>query len=288
MNGIRRLTLCIDYIEERLDSEINTEDLTAIFCTSKFHLLRTFHMLTGFTLVEYIRNRRLTIAAQELFSQEAKIIDVALKYGYETPESFSKAFQKFHGIRPSEVKKLGKRIKAFPPLSFQIIVKGDEGMDYKIVEKPAFHVIGKGMKVTTRYDENFKRIPEFWQEVNNSETGTLLKNLASSLGMLGICMDFTPDQDSFTYLIGVEKGDHLVPDGMEEKEVPSTTWAVFDVVGSMPDAIQNMTKRIYSEWFPATNYKHAGTAEIEVYPPQKNDPFSVDYKTQIWVPITKG
>ncbi|MCT2538163.1 GyrI-like domain-containing protein [Aquibacillus koreensis] len=135
--------------------------------------------------------------------------------------------------------------------------------------------------------ENFKVIPEFWNDMNNSSTGELLEGLAIDFGMLGICMHFSPEQDSFTYFIGIEKGAHGLPQGLEVEEIPSSTWAVFDVTGAMPDAIQDMTKKIHAEWFPATGYQHAGTPEMEVYLPQEISPNSAGYRTQIWIPVVK-
>ncbi|WP_186575982.1 AraC family transcriptional regulator [Aquibacillus kalidii] len=285
MNGIQHLSNCIDYIEARLDQEIDVDTLATIFCSSKFHFLRMFRMITGFTVAEYVRNRRLTLSAGEIITHDMKIIDVALKYGYETPESFSKAFRKLHGISPTQAKRKATNLKAFPPLSFQIKVKGEESMDYNIKETNSFQVIGKELRVTTRNGENFRRIPQFWDEFNNSETAKVLEKQIGLLGMLGICMEFAPDQEEFTYFIGVEKGGYHYSDGLVVKEIPKTTWAVFPVVGAMPDAIQETTKRIYSEWFPATGYKHAGSPEIEVYPDQKESIHSSNYRTEIWIPI---
>ncbi|GGM33481.1 AraC family transcriptional regulator [Paraliobacillus quinghaiensis] len=289
MKGLERLGESMHYIEEHLDRKIEAEELASICCMSKFHFLRMFQMVTDMTLTSYIRNRRLTIAARELLHPNVKVIDIALKFGYETPESFAKAFRKMHGISPSEVKKTQNpnRITAFPPLTFQITVKGEGKMNYQIVEKPAFNVMGTGLKVSTRDGDNFKEVPAFWKEVNNGKVGQLLEDLKSDTGVFGICMEFAPEQEEFTYFVAVEKGEHVVPDGFVVKEIPASTWAVFHVVGAMPDAIQHTIKRIYAEWFPGTGYQHAGTAELEVYPPQRGKHSQEDYQTEIWIPIIK-
>ncbi|WP_407270207.1 effector binding domain-containing protein [Radiobacillus sp. PE A8.2] len=288
MDEFKRLSACLSYIEANLDQQIEMEQLSTIFCGSKFHFLRMFQIITGFTVAEYIRNRRLTLAAKELTATHVKVIDIALKYGYETPESFSKAFRKMHGISPSKAKRSQDMLKAFPPLSFQITVKGLENMNYKIVEKDAFQVIGKGIRVTMKDEENFTEIPQFWQDIYKSDVGELIESHAGDLGMLGACLEYESEADAFIYFIGVEKGFAEVPEQLEENQIPASTWAVFEVVGPMPEAIQETTKRIFSEWFPATGFVHAGTADIEVYPPQKATPQDADYRTEIWMPVKKA
>ncbi|RSK29299.1 AraC family transcriptional regulator [Bacillus sp. HMF5848] len=275
----------IDYLEKHLEDRLDIEQAAKEAYMSKFHYQRMFHMLTGITVAEYVRKRKLTLAAQELIVSKTKIIDLALKYGYETPESFSKAFRKLHGVSPSEARNHNTPLKAIPRLSFQIQIKGEEDMNYRIVEKDAFEVIGKTMRVSTVNGENFKRIPEFWQTCNSDGASEGLMQDASDLGMLGICMEFEMEQESFTYMIAVEKNNGLHSDNFVVKKIPSATWAVFEVIGPMPHAIQAVWKRIYGEWFPSTNYEHANAPEIEVYP--SGDPTSENYKTEIWIPVVK-
>ena len=199
----------LDYVESNMDGEIDMAEAASIACASPFHFQRLFHMLTGITLVEYIRKRRLTLAAQELASTRVKVIDVALKYGYDTPEAFCKAFRRAHGITPREARKSESRLKAVPRLSFQVSLKGDQEMDYRIVEKPAFKVAGKGLRVSTKDGENLRTIPAYWQESNSNGT---VEKLAKSVtrggvadgAMLGICADFKHDIQEFTYIIGIE------------------------------------------------------------------------------------
>ncbi|MGN7939534.1 AraC family transcriptional regulator [Virgibacillus sp. 6R] len=276
----------MEYIESNLDNELYIDDIAAIACMSKFHFQRMFNMLTGYTVSEYIRNRRITVAAQELVNTRSKVIDVAMKYGYESPESFSKAFRKIHGISPSDAKKDSQSLKAYPKLSFQIQIKGDVEMDYKIVEKEAFTVVGKSIRTTTIGGENNRKIAAFWEESNqNGFTGELAKN-CGPLGLIGICMEFDKQQENLTYLICTEKNIDQIPVDWEERQVPSATWAVFPVLGAMPDAMPRVWERIFSEWFPATGYEHAGGPEMEVYLSDA-DPSSEDYYSEIWIPIKK-
>lgn len=286
MEGLQRMLDSMEYIESNLDNELYIDDIAAIACMSKFHFQRMFNMLTGYTVSEYIRNRRITVAAQELVNTKSKVIDVAMKYGYESPESFSKAFRKIHGISPSDAKKDSQSLKAYPKLSFQIQIKGDVEMDYKIVEKEAFTVVGKSIRTTTIGGENHRKIAAFWEESNqNGFTGDLAKN-CGPLGLIGICMEFDKQQENLTYLICAEKNIDQIPVDWEERQVPSATWAVFPVHGAMPDAMPRVWERIFSEWFPATGYEHAGGPEMEVYLSDA-DPSSEEYYSEIWIPIKK-
>ncbi|RTQ95043.1 AraC family transcriptional regulator [Lysinibacillus telephonicus] len=286
MEGLQRMLDSLEYIERNLDNNLLIEDIAYIACMSKFHFQRMFNMLTGYTVSEYIRNRRITVAAQELINSNSKVIDVAFKYGYESPESFTKAFRKIQGISPSEAKKNSQFLKAYPKLSFQIQLKGDVEMDYKIVEKSAFNVVGKSIRTTTIGGENNRRIDAFWVESNQNGLVSELAKNCGPLGLIGVCMDYDKQHENLTYLIGVEKNIEHIPSNWEERQIPSATWAVFPVHGAMPDAMPKVWDRIFSEWFPSTGYEHAGGPEIEVYP-SNADPSSEDYYSEIWIPINK-
>lgn len=196
MDGFQRMLDSIEHIENNLNSDLLIEDIAATACMSKFHFQRMFSMLTGYTVSEYIRNRRLTVAAQELVHSKAKVIDMALKSGYETPESFTKAFRRIHGVSPSAARKHGKSLKAYPKLSFQIQLKGDVEMDYKIVEKEAFSVVGKSIQTATIGGENHRRIAELWVASQQNGFAQKLDEHAGSLGLLGICIDFDSTQEN--------------------------------------------------------------------------------------------
>nr|WP_155669444.1 GyrI-like domain-containing protein [Ornithinibacillus caprae] len=266
-----------------MTSDIEIEHIAKVACMSKFHYQRTFHILTGVTVAEYIRKRRLTFAAQELNQTNQRVIDIALKYGYETPESFSKAFRKVHGLSPSAAKNRGQPLKAFSRLSFQIQIKGDVEMDYKIIEKDAFRIVGKGIRVTTREGENLRKIPEFWEETKRSKFGMDLANLSGSMGVLGVCLDFDQQQEEFTYFVAIEETEQA-PEEWEAKEITASTWAVFEAVGALPHSIQNVWQRIFSEWFPSTGYEHSDAPEIEVYPIEGNVN-DEDHRCEVWIPI---
>jgi AraC family transcriptional regulator len=280
-----RMKDAIDFMENTMTGKLNVEEIAKSVYSSPFHFQRMFHMLTGFTVAEYIRKRRLTLAAQELAVSSIKVLDVALKYGYESPESFSKAFRKAHGISPSDARAPGAQLKAFPRISFHLTLKGDKEMDYKIMDKDAFEVIGKSIQVTTKDGENFRRIPEFWQQCHSDGTTGGLLSLGGDHDLLGICLDMEHSKEQFTYMIAVE---HTAPgpeNGLTVRTVPASTWAVFASIGPMPGAIQDVWKRIFQEWFPATGYEHTGGPELEVYP--QGNAGSDDYRCEVWIPVVK-
>lgn len=205
MEGLQRMLDSIKYIESHLEESLSIEDIAAVACMSKFHFQRMFSMLTGFSVSEYIRNRRITVATQELIHSNCKVIDIAMKYRYESPEAFTKAFRRIHGISPSVAKKNSQFLKAYPKLSFQIQLKGDVEMDYKIVEKNCFTVVGKSIQTTTIGGENHREIAAFWDESNRNGFSRELAKNSGSLGLIGICMDFDKQQENLTYFIGAEK-----------------------------------------------------------------------------------
>ena len=212
----------IAYIEDHLDSELDMEEIARQACVSSFHFQRIFPVLCGFTVGEYIRNRRLTLAAQELCSSEAKVIDIALKYGYESPDSFARAFVRFHGVAPSAARQRGVKLHSFLPLKIVLKLEGATLLEYKIVEKKQFTVMGKSRRFDA--DTSYTDIPLFWEEHNKSPEGAVV------CGMYGICLGI--DEKNFEYLIA---DNYIpweeVPEGCVTKVIPAGTWAVFPVRG---------------------------------------------------------
>jgi AraC family transcriptional regulator len=285
LEWLKRMIDAVTYMEEHLEEPFNASMIAKVACSSTFHFQRMFHMLTGTTVAEYLRKRKLTLAAQELAATKAKVLDIALKYGYDTPESFSKAFRRVHGISPSAARELGVHLKAYPRISFHLSLKGDKDMDYKIIEKEAFQVVGKAKRISTEDGVNFKQIPEFWQDFMKDKSEERLASYNKTNTCLGICLDMEMEKEQFVYMIAVES--ERVSDSNEfiTKTIPASTWAVFTSVGPMPTAIQKVWGRIWQEWFPATGYEHAGTADLEVYLP--GDTHADDYQCEVWIPIVK-
>lgn len=286
MGWIESLQKAIDYMEDNILEHISIESVAKQANSSVFHFQRTFAILTGVSVGEYLRRRRLTLAAQELSNTDNKIIDVSFKYGYETPEAFSKAFRRQHSVTPSEVRnKIGKLI-SYNRLSIQVNLKGDEPMRYNIVEKERFEVVGVKREFSLVNEENLKGIPKMWDEIHEDGTNELLFKINNGeiKGILGVCVDIREDQSmqEMDYWIATDyQGE--TPEGLVKLEIPASKWGVFEVHGPMPDSMPKVWKQIVSEWFPSNDYEHAGTPELEVYSDQ--DPSSPDLYSEIWIPL---
>ncbi|MDL2225858.1 GyrI-like domain-containing protein [Eubacteriales bacterium OttesenSCG-928-M02] len=267
------------------------EKLSAIAGCSSYHFQRVFSYMAGVTLGEYIRRRRLTQAAVSLQSTGEKVIDVALRYGYDSPTAFARAFQNFHGMTPTEARKsTGKSFTAYPPISFQISIKGVHKMNYRIEHLDAIRVVGLKLSTTTKDGECYRRIPQFWGEFFQSgQIQSLLPIMNQQpMGVMGISNDDkegdwqTPHD--FDYYIAVAS-DAPVPAGMEAFTIPPCTWAIFECKGPVPTAVQEMQKRVVTEWLPTSGYEYANAPDIELY--TDGDNTSDDFITYIYLPITK-
>ncbi len=284
MEWLERLNESVSYIEAHLADEINLDKVAQIACCSTFHFQRMFSYIADVSLSEYIRRRKMTLAAFDLQRGNEKIIDIALKYGYDSPTSFNRAFQSIHGMAPSAAKSRGVKLKAFPPISFKLSIKGDMEMNYRIEKKEAFKVVGVKEHYAMNVEECFESVPLFWQKSAQrgivSDLCTLMNK--EPYGILGIstCMD---GQD-FDYYIAVAT-DKQTPDGMVEYTVPQCTWAVFESIGAMPTAIQELQKRIISEWLPTSGYEYANAPDIEVY--FDGNQQANDYRCEVWLPVTR-
>ncbi len=279
----------IDYIENNLDSTLNIDKIAEVSCTSRYHFQRLFHAVTGFTLTEYIRNRRLTLAAEELIATNVRVIDVALKYGYATPDAFTKAFQRLHGITPSALKKGSEKLKAFPKLSLQLSIKGENEMTYRIVKKEGFKVKGVGFVTTTVEDACYKEIPKFCNKIWEDGTHHRINQLLgySKMNLLhGIHYAFQED-GSRRYMLGAEYSNSDNLHELETLYIPECTWVVFEDKGTMPHglAIQVVWKRIYSEWFPSSGFEQVEGPCIEKH--YWNDSQCLNYTCEIWIPVKR-
>ena len=261
----------IDYIEENLCEELEISKIAARAYLSPFYFQRIFNASCGFTVGEYIRNRCLSCAAEELSRSDVKVIDVALKYGYDSPDSFARAFAKFHGISPSTAKEKGAKIKGFAPLVINLTMKGGTFMNYKIVEKSAFTVMGKCRKFNA--ETSYVEIPKFWKEHYATGGGEVIR------GMFGVCID--GDGKEFDYLIAdLYFPWNDVADGCITKTIPEGTWAVFHYEGECPEALQTVNTQIWTEWLPnCKEYELAGNYSLEFY--------ISETEGEIWVPVKR-
>lgn len=288
MNWIQGIQRAIDYVEANITEDINYEEVAKQAYSSVFHFQRVFGILCGFSLGDYIRMRRLSLAGEELSNGNAKVIDVAMKYGYDTPESFSRAFTRFHSISPSEAKH-GGNVKIFTPLSVKLTLTGGSKMDYRIVKRDSFQVVCKRKKVGKPQAANATRdITEMWQTCGADGTmeklvGCMPKNPVMK-GLLGICFSSELDAKQFPYGIGVEYGGGKVADGLELVTIPANTYAVFKSKGKMPDAFIDTYNRIVTEFFPQSlKYEYAENIEFEVY--SSADTQNPNYECEIWIAV---
>ena len=288
MNQITAIQRAIDYTEAHLTDEIDYEAAAREAASSVFHFQRLFSMLCGYTLGDYIRMRRLSLAADELQRTGGKIIDIALKYGYDTPESFSRAFTRFHGITPTQARR-GGNIKSFSRLSVKLILDGGNLMDYRIEKRDAFKLICRKKQVNKpQGDTATADISAFWGECSTDGTMEKLCKYASFdnlRGILGVCFSGEMANSGFPYGIGAEYNGTPLTDGdFDIVEIPAHTYAVFQCKGKMPDAFKETYKKICTEFFPqSSTYEYGNGIELEVYP--SADVQNPDYTCEIWIAV---
>ena len=264
MEWIERLNEAINYLEEHILEEIDYEKLAKITCCSSYHFQRMFAYLANIPLSEYVRRRRMSLAAVDLQSGEEKIIDIAMKYGYFSPTAFNRAFQSVHGIAPSLVKKNGSVLKSFPPIRFKITIMGVTEMNFRIEKKEAFRVVGVSQPLQKEIEKNFETVPKMWENANANRIIEKLVAMMDSQpkGILGVCACSDPDEWRYYIAVASKK---QIDSTLEEYLVPALTWAIFSGEGQCPDAIQNLEKQITTEWFPTSGYEYAHGLDIELY-----------------------
>lgn len=281
MDWIERLNNAMNYIEEHLCDKLELDEAARIACCSTYHFQRMFAYMAGVPLSEYVRRRRMTLAAADLQSGGAKVIDAALKYGYESPTAFNRAFKSIHGIAPSEAKESGTTLKAFPPVSFRITIKGDSEMNYRIEKKEAFRIVGISCPLERELEKNFETVPALW---GKAAAEGVIEKLASMMntdikGILGVSA--CGDNQNWKYYISVASTADVGGD-FEEYTVPEADWAVFEGRGTNL-SIQELEKRIVTEWLPGSGYEYGSAPDIEVY--LNPDPQNAVY--EVWIPVIK-
>ena len=275
MDWIRTVNHAIAYMEEHLTEPITLADIADSVHLSVFHFHRAFSMLTEMSPADYLRKRRLSQAGAELVNGNGKVIDIAFKYGYETPESFTKAFTRFHGVTPMQAKK-GSPIQFMSRYTVRITIEGGTIMEYQIEKWGAVDLLVHAKDFHAETGE--QEVPKFWDAYYENEATRKVP------GYLGVCAQKKEGGDEFRYGIGCRASDvEGVPEGFEVLHIPACTWAVFQCVGPMPKAIQEMWERIYKEWLPASDYELIPDYDIENYLP--GDPAAPDYVSEICIPV---
>ncbi len=283
MDWIDKMNAAISYIEENITNSLNTADIAKIVDCSTYHFQRMFAYMTGTPLSEYIRRRKMSLAVVDLKDDDMKIIDIALKYGYQSPTAFTRAFKSVHGIAPSLVKLDGVSVKSYPPLSFQMVIKGVESLDLRIEKKEAFRVVGISIPLYGDFAEMTEPVEQVWRIAESNGTIQKLKELGEeSPGLLEVMM---PDEtiESWRYMISIA-ADAPLDEAMEEYIVDAYTWAIFSYEGKSLEETQKMGERVISEWLPTSGYEYDNGPDISVH--AKDGPAGTIL--EYWLPVKKG
>lgn len=288
MDSLARMNLALAYIEDNLADEIDMQQVERLALCSEYHFRRMFSFLAGIPLSEYVRRRRLTLAAFELLHSEVSVIDTAVKYGYSSPDAFTRAFASLHGITPTEARTTGQPLKAYPRMTFQLTIQGVSEMNYRIEEKAAFGIVGLMKRVKLVYEGVNPEIAAMWASLDE-ETITTLKALSNvePRGFISASTHFSEGRlegGELDHYIGVATM-QAAPDNLTRLEVPAYTWAVFESVGPFPETLQNIWGRVYAEWFPSSGYEQVQGPEM-LWNADK-DVTSPTFRSEIWIPVKR-
>lgn len=284
MNWNESIKIAIDFIEENLTNDITINDISKKCFISPYYFQKGFAMLCGYSVSEYIRNRRLSLAGYELLNTDNKIIDIALKYGYDSPDSFTKAFKRFHGSTPIDIRNKKGTLKDFSPLKINVSFQGGHTLDYKIEDKDEFKVIG--LKKNIEYKNAKEEVEKSWKLF-------FIKNIFNKIiPKYEINIDKNMNGEYFEYIIGDDyNSNNNYSKHFEVVSIPKFTWAIFPCIGPTKDSIKNINEKIFKEWLPNnTNYNIADGYNIEMYSDPKNYKNGINdqnYYCEIWIPVIK-
>lgn len=281
MEWNEKLQTIIDYVENHLQRDqepINLQEISNIAGCSIDFFQKVFSYMNGISFAEYVRSRKLTLAGYDLKSTNLRVIDISYKYGYDSPTSFTKAFQQFHGITPREARDKNAKLQIVPKMK----MSSKQDYSWQLEQKPSFRLIGKSIQYTS--GEQYTKIPEFWNECQRNGTFSHLISIdkGKPQGLFGLFHDENPDSDKMEYSIMVIS-DIDLPEGYHEMVIPENTWAIFECRGAVPEAIQKGWKYLQEEWVIKYPFQHAKCPELEWYSSQNS--YDTNYLSQIWIPI---
>lgn len=283
MDWLDRMNSAMEYIETNLADTISFDEIAQRACCSTYHFQRMFPFITGVSLSEYIRHRRLTLAAFELQTTDSKVIDVALKYGYDSPEAFARAFKNLHGIMPTSARDTGVSLKAYPRMSFHISIKGDVEMNYRIEQRGSFEMFGVYGFINADQKTAFSEVPQFRIKCDDDGSVDLMNDLLGRFGdtMLHAAL-YDHTKESFKYMVCYHLPKGLeIPERFTKLSVPTLTWAIFPE----PQCdMQKLWQRIYSEWFPTSEYEQVEGPSFEMYYGMARHG---NVSGEIWIPVKK-
>ncbi|MER7772732.1 AraC family transcriptional regulator [Kitasatospora sp. NPDC096140] len=287
---LEHLNRAMEHIERHLDGEVDAAELARIAMTSEYHFRRLFSMLAGMPLSEYVRRRRLTVAGAEVLGGERTLLDIAVRYGYTSGEAFARAFRAMHGVGPGEARRDGAVLTSQPRMSFRLVVEGSSSMEYRIVEKPDFRIVGRKARVPLVWLGVNPHIAEFIKGLGK-ETVERITALSGRdpVGIVSVSDDFSPNREEgseldYWHAVVAREGAE-VPEDMDVLEVPAGTWAVFTNSGPFPQALQEMWGDVAAQWFPSNPYEARRGPEILR---TRFVPGSDDADSELWIPVARA
>ncbi|EXJ23724.1 Transcriptional regulator, AraC family [Alkalibacterium sp. AK22] len=279
MNDLYHMNQAMQYIEDHLEENIESAQLAKIAMTSETYFKRLFSFLSGMSLQDYIRKRRFTQAAFELKESDVKVIDLAFKYGYTSPDAFTKAFQHVHGLTPTQARELNSSLLSYPRLTFRLDIEGGTPMKYRLVEKESFIVAGYQTEATIGSEGESEEILEFLSSLTEDNFDRLnnISNGQFDGKQLFVSSDVTggEKQSSQNFYVGVPVD--TVPADLNSITITKQLWAVFTIKGEW-DAVNDAWSRIYTEWFPSSTFEPASSPEFMI---------SKDNESEVWVAVKK-
>ena len=290
MDILTQLNRAMSYIEAHIDNDLALADVSNATAYSPYHFGRLFYYIADMPLSEYIRKRKLSLAAMKLQNGSEKVIDLAVMFGYDSADSFTRAFVKQHGITPSNARQSGVNLTIFPPLTFQIKIKGVQAMNWRIEEKEAFEVFG--IERIFGNDE-VDKVPDFWTELRKNggyeklhQAGGATSGNEGQHCVNAVCGYNEVDGDRFPYMLYALKKPDSNTEGYQLAQIPKTTWAVFrsEIISEMGTAIPELFDRAYKEWLPSSDYEKAPSPDLEIY---YSTPDGM-YFEEAWIPVKKA
>ncbi|MEU8181725.1 AraC family transcriptional regulator [Micromonospora sp. NPDC049044] len=284
---LERLNEAMAHIERHLDQQIEVADLARIALTSEYHFRRLFSALAGMPLSEYIRRRRLTVAGADVLAGERTLLDVAVRYGYGSAEAFARAFQAVHGVGPGEARRTGAALRAQPRMSFRLTVEGSGSMEYRIVNKDAFALVGRKARVPLVHEGMNPAIVAFVRSVDR-ETTARIEALSDQepAGIVNVSDNLADSREEgaeLDYWHGVVTG--AVPPGdLDALPVQAGTWAVFTTSGAFPQTVQHLWRDVFTMWFPANPYRSRPGPEISRVRVSAD---GTEADAELWIPVER-
>ena len=283
MDWVTSIHQAIQYIEEHLREELTIREIAQQAALSPFYFQKGFAMLCGMTVGDYIRQRRLSAAGLEVLTTDRRILDIALEFGYDSPDSFTKAFTRFHGLTPAALRKSGGAVRSFAPLRIKVTLEGGQNMDCKIIKKEAFTVLCRAK--TFKYEDALAQVPQFWRSISPQ----------AAARWCAACTASTWTRAWAAMNLNISLPTTTTPPGrfrrLHHPHHPAHTWAVFPCTGKMPQALQGLNQQIFSQWLPTNpDYKIAAGINVELYSDAskfEDGTQDQDYYCEVWIPVEK-